>query len=196
MRQIWRLDCVCFPCFLLFQETHLEKQRFLWIACLGGFFVLATLVVVPSEPDEPRLGMPTQSAWKFCSFFVLHVICFLQISQSVKRALFSSRGAEGNQSTATKEFGVRRLASIDPTTSPALFAAGYRGVAPCAGVFANQMLPAGCCQSPLVKHVKHRNCLKRLAAPQGFEPRYADPELMGHMGEISCFHADDSITYH
>jgi hypothetical protein len=35
-----------------------------------------------------------------------------------------------------------------------------------------------------------------LAAPQGFEPRYADPELMDCMGENSWLHTDYSITYH
>jgi len=33
-----------------------------------------------------------------------------------------------------------------------------------------------------------------LAAPQGFEPRYADPELMDHIGDKPGFHADNSIT--
>ncbi len=37
--------------------------------------------------------------------------------------------------------------------------------------------------------------LKRLAAPQGLEPRYADPELMDRTGENLKFHADKSITY-
>ena len=79
---------------------------------------------------------------------------------------------------------------------PALFAAGYRGVAPCAGVFAKQMLPAGCCQLPLGKQLKDRNCLKRFGCPpQGFEPRYADPELMDGISQNPWFHADNSITY-
>jgi hypothetical protein len=30
--------------------------------------------------------------------------------------------------------------------------------------------------------------------PQGFEPRYADPELMDHIDENPWFHADNSIT--
>jgi hypothetical protein len=33
-----------------------------------------------------------------------------------------------------------------------------------------------------------------LAAPQGFEPRYADPELMDHIKEKLGFHAENSIT--
>jgi hypothetical protein len=33
-----------------------------------------------------------------------------------------------------------------------------------------------------------------LAAPQGFEPRYADPELMDHIKENPEFHAENSIT--
>src|SRR5439155_22713976 len=37
--------------------------------------------------------------------------------------------------------------------------------------------------------------LEKLAAPQGFEPRYADPELMDRIGENPWFHADKSITY-
>jgi hypothetical protein len=39
-------------------------------------------------------------------------------------------------------------------------------------------------------------CGANLAAPQGFEPRYADPELMDHTGENPGFDADNSITYH
>jgi hypothetical protein len=33
-----------------------------------------------------------------------------------------------------------------------------------------------------------------MAAPQGFEPRYADPELMDQRNENPGFHADNSIT--
>ena len=35
-----------------------------------------------------------------------------------------------------------------------------------------------------------------LAAPQGFEPRYADPELMDHIGDNPWFPADNSIICH
>ncbi len=73
--------------FLLFQETQLEKQSLGRIRSLGGFLVLPALGVIPNEPDVLRLGVPAQSAWEFRSFLFLHVIYFLQISKSVKRAL-------------------------------------------------------------------------------------------------------------
>ncbi len=74
-----------FSGFLLLQETHLEKQGFGGIGGLGGLLALPATCVVPDEPNVLRLGMPAQSAWEFRSFLILHVICFLQISQSVKQ---------------------------------------------------------------------------------------------------------------
>jgi hypothetical protein len=46
----------------------------------------------------------------------------------------------------------------------------------------------------LKKNVGGESLIFDLAAPQGFEPRYADPELMDHIKENTGFHAENSIT--
>jgi hypothetical protein len=81
-----------------------------------------------------------------------------------------------NESTATSESEHTDRADRPPRTQRHL-PLDTPGVASCAGVFANEMLPAGCCRLSLGKQVKGRTIVERLAAPQGFEPRYADPEL-------------------
>jgi hypothetical protein len=48
-------------------------------------------------------------------------------------------------------------------------------------------------QRLLSKGMESQQVAKILAAPQGFEPRYADPELMDHIKENPGFHADNSI---
>jgi len=72
------------------RKRILKSKAFSGSPGFGGLFVLPALAVVPGKPDEPGLGMPAEPAWKFRSLLVPHVICFLPISQSVKRALIRS----------------------------------------------------------------------------------------------------------
>jgi hypothetical protein len=57
------------------------------------------------------------------------------------------------------------------------------------------MLRGACYQPGVLETSEDRKRLKDLAGPQGFEPRYADPELMDRKGRNSWFHADESIAY-
>ena len=50
-------------------------------------------------------------------------------------------------------------------------------------------------QSNFANSAETRMIIEHCWLPQGFEPRYADPELMDHVRENLGFHADNSITY-
>ena len=72
------------PLLLLFKELELKQQGFRWIIRFSRFLVLSTASVTPGEPDILRLRMPSKTAGKFGAPLVLHSICFLQVSDSVK----------------------------------------------------------------------------------------------------------------
>jgi len=88
IRQIVGFDMTRCWRFLFLKKLYLEDQGFRRVGRLRGFLVLPPFGIAPSEPDELRVGTPAQSARKARSLLLLlllHVICVLQISPSVKR---------------------------------------------------------------------------------------------------------------
>jgi hypothetical protein len=148
--------------FLLFQEAQLEKQSLGRIRGLGGFLVLLALGVVPNEPNVLRFGVPAQPAWEFGSFLVLHVIYFLQISESVKRAL------------------IRHMPL--PQTLDQLKACGmYTGVSGSSGVCANQNVASLMLPASVLEGIKNRKSLKNIWLP----PRDSNPDML-IQSQLSC----------
>ena len=160
-----------FAGLLFFQKLQLEQQCFGRISGLRGLFVLPALGVVPSKPDLLRFSMPAQPARQFRSLLVFHVICFLQISRYVKNPARSDQATAINACAPTIPNAMLGIQASRRSSCGVCL-----GVSWVSGVCANEMLPGRCCQLAFWRDSRTVSALESLAAPQGFEPRYADPE--------------------